>query len=257
MPEEIDLHKPRPLLAFECGRNKKAVNLLREFDAAKEHEGPEPADITKLAREIRHKGLPYGYALEFYDEDQGEAEALISGLRQRISGAEFDRLRIVVLVCIGGRRPVLTFLPAPWEERIRLTFRADLERIEGLTCAKNGTAVTRTASTGGGPGNRVTRRDFLSSCSTEARALIEIIEGRFGNQVKLLFGGKTMTVNRRPSGLLLRIEKVPNCISSLDPAVNHRLAALLHVSVQSSYKINGTQAFRDAVAIAVGRELEG
>jgi hypothetical protein len=70
-PEELDHPAPHPLVAFECGRNKRAVGLLRDLDAAKEHEGPEPADITKLAREISHEGLPYGYALEFYDEYQG------------------------------------------------------------------------------------------------------------------------------------------------------------------------------------------
>lgn len=84
-PNELDLHKPHPLVTFECGRNKKAVNLLRGFDADGEHEGPEPADITKLAREIRYRGLPYGYVLEFYDEDQREATDLIRQLRQRIS----------------------------------------------------------------------------------------------------------------------------------------------------------------------------
>jgi hypothetical protein len=60
-PEELDLPRPHSLVAFECGRNKRAVNLLRDLDAAAEHEGPESADITKLEREIRHAGLPYGY----------------------------------------------------------------------------------------------------------------------------------------------------------------------------------------------------
>jgi hypothetical protein len=60
---------------------------------------------------------------------------------------------------------------------------------------------------GAGPGNRVTREDFLSSCSIDACALIKAIEQHFGTQVKLVFGGNTMTVNRRPSGKLLRITK--------------------------------------------------
>jgi hypothetical protein len=154
-PDELDLSEPHPLVAFECGRNKKAVGLLGDLDAAKEHDGPEPADITKLAREISHKDLPYGYALEFYDEYQGEAKELIRLLRRRISSAESDRLHVVVLVCIGGSRPMLTFLPAAWEEGIRLRFRAELERIEGLTCARNGAAAPRSADTSGGHGNRV------------------------------------------------------------------------------------------------------
>jgi|SRR5271157_1920694 len=96
-PGELDHPKPGPLAAFECGRNKKAAALLRGIDAAKEDEGPEPADITKLAREMRHQGLPYGYALEFYDEDPGEAEELIRRLGRRVSSSESDRLRVVVL----------------------------------------------------------------------------------------------------------------------------------------------------------------
>jgi hypothetical protein len=108
--------------------------------------------------------------------------------------------------------------------------------------------------TGGGQGNRVTRESFLSSCSNEAHALIETIEQHFGGKVKLVFGGSSMTVNRQPSGKLLRIEKVPNSISDLDPAVSYELAALLHPPIlQTSYKIEGTQAFREAVITAVGR----
>jgi hypothetical protein len=255
-PEELDLPKPQPLVAFECGRNKKAVNLLRDLDAVAEHEGPEPADITKLAREISHKSLPYGYALEFYDEDPGEAKDLIRRLRRRISSAESDRLHVVVLVCIGGSRPMLTLLPAAWEEHIRLRFRVELERIEGLTCARKGAGAPRSAGTAGGHGNRVTREGFLSSCSNDVRALIEALEQRFGRQMKLVFGGNTMTVNRRPSGTLLRINKAPNSISDLDPAVSHGLAALLLSNGQAGYKIDGTQAFREAIVTAVGRAFD-
>ena len=255
-PAELDLPKPHPLVTFECGRNKKAVNLLRDIDAAAEHDGPEPGDITKLARDIMHARLPYGYALEFYDEGQGEAKELICQLRRRISGAASDRLHVVVLVCIGGSRPMLTFLPAAWEERIRLRFRAELEQIEGLTCARNRAGAPRSTGTDGGHTNRVPPEVFLSSCSIEARALIQAVEQRFGGRVKLVFGGNTMTVNRRPTGRLLKIEKAPNSISNLDPAVSHELAALLHVSIRPSYKIDGTQAFREAVIAAVCRAID-
>lgn len=256
-PEELELPVPRPLVTFECGRNKNAVGLLRDLDAAAEHEGPEPADITKLAREISYAGLPYGYVLEFYDEDQREAEELIRRLRRRVSSAESERLHIVLLVCIGGSRPMLTFLSEAWEEHIRLRFRAELERIEGLTCARKRAGAPRSAGTGGGHGNRVTREGFLSSCSIEARALIEAVGQRFGGQVKLVFGGNTMTVNRWPSGTVLRIKKAPNCISDLDPMVSHELAALLHLPIQpTSYQIDGTQAFREAVITAVGRAFD-
>lgn len=119
-PNELELPRPRPLVTFECGRNKKAANLLRGVEADENHAGPESADITKLAREIRYRGLPYGYALEFYDEDQREPADLIRQLQQRVSSTESDRLHVAVVVCIAGRRPTLTFLPAAWEQHIRL-----------------------------------------------------------------------------------------------------------------------------------------
>jgi hypothetical protein len=254
IPEELDLPEPHPLVTFECGRNKKAVKLLRDLDAAADHAGPEPADITKLAREISCRGLPYGYALELYDKNQGEAKDLLRRLMQRISNAESDRLHVVVLVCIGGSGPMLTFLPAAWEENIRLEFRAELERIDGLTCSRNGAGAPRIAGTGRGHGGRVRREDFLRSCTNEACALIEAIKEHFGDQAKLDFGPRTMTVNRPHSGRLLRIEKETNSISNLDLAVSRDLAAVLHLSIQpASFKIDGTQTFREAVITALGR----
>jgi hypothetical protein len=255
IPEELDLPEPHPLVTFECGRNKKAVKLLRDLDAAADHAGPEPADITKLAREISCRGLPYGYALEFYDKNQGEAEDLLRRLWQRISNAESDRLHVVVLVCIGGSRPMLTFLPAAWEENIRLEFRAELERIDGLTCARKGAGAPRIAGTGRSHCGRVRKEDFLRSSTDEACALIEALEPHFGRQVRLHFGPKSMTVNRRPSGLLLRIKR--NSISDLNPAVSEELAAQLHqINRPTSYKIDGSQEFREAVITAVGRAFD-
>ena len=201
-----------------------------------------------MAREIQHKDLPYGYALEFYDEVEWEAGQLIS----RLSGAKQERLRVAVLVCMGSSRPVLTLLPAVWEEGLRLRFREELERIEGLTCARNGAGRPRSA--GSARGNRVTRAAFLSSCSIEARALIEAIEQRLCSRVKLVFGGNTMTVNRLPSGTLLQIKKKSNSICDLDPRVSQELAAQLHLSVQqSSYRIDGSPALLEAVVNAVDR----
>ena len=82
-PEELHVPKPRALVTFECGRNKRAAALLRDVDAIAEHEGPQPGDITKLAREICHKQLPYGYVLEFFDGGRSsEAEYLIRCLRR-------------------------------------------------------------------------------------------------------------------------------------------------------------------------------
>jgi len=253
-PGELELPKPHALVAFECGRNKRAAALLHDIDAIAEHEGPQPGDITKLAREICHKQLPYGYALEFFDKGRcAEAEYLIERLRARRGS---DRLRVVVVVCVPGKGPMLSFLPASWDERIRLRFREEVERIKGLTCTGNTLIGPRPLGIGAVPVNRVTREDFLSSCSVDARDLIKAIEEQFGHQLKFIFGGNTMTVNRRPSGTLLRITKAINCLSDLDSAVSNELAALLHIPTRDSrFDIEGTPAFREAVIAAVARAL--
>jgi hypothetical protein len=66
-----------------------------------------------------------------------------------------------------------------------------------------------------------------------------------------------MTINRWPSGKLLRINKAANAISDLDSAVSHELVALLQLSIRNSRcEIDGTEAFREAVVTAVGRGLD-
>ena len=74
-PEDLVIPDPQPLVAFECGR---ATKRLKTFSVTltrlRMTGGPKLADITKLFREIRCAGLPYGYALEFYDEGQGDAQ---------------------------------------------------------------------------------------------------------------------------------------------------------------------------------------
>jgi hypothetical protein len=128
---DLDLAKPRLLVAFECGRNKKVADLLPPSP----RDGiPYPTDITKLVNEIELAKLPYGYALEFYDEDQGQADELIRRI-ERLSSVESNKLRVVVLECLGGRTPMLRFLPKAWDERIRRQFGEKVDLIELLTCA--------------------------------------------------------------------------------------------------------------------------
>jgi hypothetical protein len=256
-PEEIDSAVPRPLMTFECGRNKDAAGLLGDVDAAAEHEGPAPADITKLAREIKHAGLPLGYALEFYDEDHSKAERLIDRVHRWISTSQCDGLHVVVLSCRDGEKSSLTFLPKSWDERLRLRFGAKLKRIEAISCAITG-ALARRCVTGEAHTNRVRREDYLSSSSSEARLLIEFIDREFQNEVKLVFGGSSMTVNMRPSGKVLRINRIPNCISDFHPAVGQELALSLCESIpRSTYRVEGTDAFRNAILAGIGKALSG
>ena len=242
-------------MAFECGRNKHAAGPLGDVDADAEHEGPAPADITKLAREIGHARLPLGYALEFYDENSWEADQLIDRVREWSSTSRCDGLRVVVLTCRGGNKPSLTFLPTSWNERFRLAFGNELKRIEAFSCTRTGVLTGRSTKNGAGHANRVSREDFLSSSSSEA-LLIESIERQFQNRVKLVFGGSSMTVNLRPSGKLLKINKGPNCISDFHPAVGHELALSLNESTTcSTYRIAEPNALLEAVLAGIGRAL--
>jgi hypothetical protein len=256
-PEELDSAVPRPLMTFECGRNKYASVLLGDVDASAEHEGPAPADITKLARDIKHAGLPLGYALEFYDEDHWEAEQLADRVREWISTSQCDGLRVVVLSCRGGEKPSLTLLPESWAGRLWLGFGVELKRIESLSCARAGGLATQAVRTGEGHTNRISRGDFLCSSSLEARLLVESIERQFHNQVKFVFGGSSMTVNLRPSGKLLRVNRSPNTVSECHPAIVQELALLLRESTQrSTYRIAETDAFRGAVLAGIGKSLD-
>ena len=211
-----------------------------------------------MAREICHKQLPYGYALEFFDGGRySEAEYLIKCLRGRISEPGSDRLHVVVVVCVAGSGPMLTFLPVSWDERLRLRFPEEIQRIQDLTCTEKALASSRVRSVAVTPTNRVSREDFLPSCSHDASELIKTLEQRFGRQLKFIFGGNTMTVNRRSGGILLRITKALNCVSDLDTAVRNELAALVQRPMRNPrLEIEGTAAFREAVMTAVERALD-
>lgn len=257
-PEDLDSPVPRPLMTFECGRNKSASVLLGDVDAAADHEGPSPADITKLAREIKHATLPLGYALEFYDDDLREAERLNERVREWISTSQCDGLRVVVLSCSGGEKPSVRFLPESWARRLGLEFAAELKRIDSLSCARRGGLTGQVRRTGESHTNRISQEDFLCSCSSGARLLIECIERQFHKQVKFVFGGSSMTVNLRPSGKLLRVNKSQNTVSECDPAITHELTMLLRDSTpRSTYQIGEADDFRTAVIAGICKTISG
>jgi len=241
-------------MTFECGRNKSASVLLGDVDAAADHEGPSPADITKLAREIKHATLPLGYALEFYDDDHREADRLTDRVREWISTSKCDGLRVVVLSCSGGEKPSLRFLPESWAGRLSLEFAAELKRIESLSCARKAGFSVQVRRTGESHTNRISQEAFLCSCSSEARLLIECIQRQFQKHVKFVFGGSSMTVNLRPSGKLLRINRTQNTVSECHPVITHELAMSLRDSTPlSTYRIADADDFRAAVLAGIGK----
>lgn len=255
--QDLALADPRPLIAFECGRNKRAGSLVGDVEAAEDHEGPPPADITKLAREIVFARLPYGYALEFYDEDRSEAQTLLRLLRECPVRIPSDKLRVVVLVLVGGINPMLTFFPEAWALSIRKRFSTELDRMERLICKDQRGGNLRMTDTGRNNGNRVSSEAFQSSCSAHTRALIQAVSETFGNRVKLIYGCNTMTVNQHPAGKLFRIHKASESISEVDPVISDHLARLLCLSNRTShYRIEPTDQFRSAVVRSVAQVVK-
>ena len=59
-PEDLEIPDPQPLVAFECGRNKTAEDLLRNVDAAADDKGPKPADIRKCSAKLGVRACPTG-----------------------------------------------------------------------------------------------------------------------------------------------------------------------------------------------------
>lgn len=249
-PAQLEQHRPTALLAIECGRNKKAAGLVRDIDAVAEHEGPEPADISKLAREVLHAAMPFGYALEFYDRDDGQARELIGRLEK--AAVLSAGLRVAILVCPTDRPPVLTLLPKAWESQLRQRFAAELNDVNSLLCTSDRTSVRQLPSNSPGGTNRVRKERFLSACSSDARDLIETVERKFGRRVKLVFGSSSMTINRSPSGKLLRISLRDDLISELADEVAERLAVFGgDLGLGSDHTISAMPQFRDALLAAL------
>jgi hypothetical protein len=256
-PTELDRLKPGALVAFECGRNKKADVLLRDIDAPIDHEGPRSADISKLIREICHKQLPYGYSLQFFDKG-GDSDALqlVNRLKERADAPGFERLRAVVLLCATGDKPYLKFLSLSWDQSVRSRFHNEIAQIENLISSAKYPLEPPNRGARKGHSGRVSKETFLSFCSDEARALIQEIGNRLGSDLNLHYGPKTMTVNCRPAGKLMKITPELNCIQDLDSALEHRLHEILQRPVRRlERQIEGTSAYRDAVISALAHAL--
>ena len=93
----------------------------------------------------------------------------------------------------------------------------------------------------------------MSFCSDEAGALIQEIYDRLASYLNLRYGPKTMTINRRPSGKLMKIIPALNCIQITDPAVKDRLHELVQGPVR---QIEGSSIYRDAVISPLAHVLE-
>src|SRR5438874_601611 len=156
----------------------------------------------------------------------------------------------------GGEGPSVRFLPESWAGRLWLGFEAELKRIESLSCARRGGLTAQPGRTGESHTNRISQEAFLCSSSSEARLLIECIERQFYKQVKFVFGGSSMTVNLRPSGKLLKINRSQSTVSECHLAIAQELAmSLRDPTPRSTYRIGEADDFRVAVLAGIGKAL--
>lgn len=219
LPEDLGKPKLKPFLAIEGGRNKapfplaqpgrRGSGLLDDVDKPKDFMWPQPADLTKLAREILFCEMPYGYALEFYDQ-RALAKDLVERLRIHPTTSTMERLRVVVLDCRRGAEFAVHFQPQSWRCRLEADFPKLLESISKSCTAtapnqKNGendvVAVSQT------PALKSNKEVFLNNCQKATRDLILALEGHFHRRLKFVYGSETMTINQRPQGRLLRLTR--------------------------------------------------
>jgi|GEM_PF-2312156 len=219
LPEDLGKLKPKPFLAIECGRNKapfrsaepgrRGAGLLDDVHKSKDFMWPRPADLTKLAREILFCGMPYGYALEFYDKN-ALANDLLERMRSHPTMKDMERLRIVVLDCRQGVKPVVHFHPGSWQHQLEREFPLLFESINqscAATVVDKKTVDDVAEIKLQAPTSKSRKEVFLDRCPTVTRDLILAIEGHFHRRLRFVYGSETMTINQRPQGRLVRLRR--------------------------------------------------
>ena len=121
-----------------------------------------------------------------------KAQSLSKQLRSYLENIEAIRCRLAISVLTPEGKPKIGLYPHFWSEEIGLNYDA-LDAYQTIGGMRRPRA------------NITTFKGFLPACGECGRALQEAIHTDFAHRLKLLYGRKTMTVNARPEGLLLRI----------------------------------------------------
>ena len=223
LPKRYDIppeKEPKAMVAFEVGKNKRKEKM-GDFNRTILEKGPMPGDAAKIIRDIDSRHLEAGYVLEFYDNDgkikdqESVARKIATQLKSYADKIPENRLRIAFVLYSSKTEPTVRLYPKEWEQEMSLPYKKLL--MEPTSIAEKETVSPKKQKTKA----RIDFSWFNQKCSPSGVALQDELRKHFKNRCKLLYGGKTMTVNH--NGRLLRIcnlyDSHGECISDLHPAV--------------------------------------
>ena len=194
------------VVAFEVGKNK-GIASLGNIDAPLDDEAPEPGDAAKLIRELRSGGLGVGYLLEFFDGGNGgnaagTMEEMAGRLKPYVDEIGEERFRVALLAFSPGSPPLVWLYPARWADGFDLPY----DRLGAVDKGSFFTSIRRTISSKmgqtsrqksspKGSESRATFFTFRERCSAGGKLLQDALRSEFSYRLRLIYGGKTMTVN--------------------------------------------------------------
>ncbi|MSS70680.1 MAG: hypothetical protein EXS64_04235 [Candidatus Latescibacteria bacterium] len=193
------------VVAVEVGKNKSLASL-GNIDAPLDDQAPEPGDAAKLIRELRSGGLGAGYLLEFFDGGNGgnavgTMEKMARRLKPYVDEIGEECFRVALIAFGPGSSPLVWLYPARWAERLELPYdrlRASEEAVSihrKIFPLMGGTSSPRSQATPGSE-SRATFFTFRERCGAGGKVLQEALRSEFSCRLGLVYGGKTMTVNR-------------------------------------------------------------
>ena len=185
----------KPIIAFEVGRNKN-VKLLGDYEAPREKVDSVPGDASKIIRDLRFGSLDTGYILEFFDRriamNLYRGQQIAKELSNFIGQIEPINCHIALSFLNPEGKARVWLYPPAWFKEIKIECeKLDINQI--IPSIKNYRA------------NRIPYEEFLVKCGDCGQALQETLNKKYSDKLKLLYGKKTMTVNKRPKGCLFRV----------------------------------------------------
>jgi len=187
--------KLKPFIAFEVGRNK-SLKIMGDINASQEADAPTPGDAAKIIRDLRFGKLKAGYILEFFDrrtprdiQNARKVAKELGGFLERI-----ENIKCHISICLfqPNDEPLVWLYPDSWADNLNLDYeQLSFEQpIPSLSKCKN----------------RISHEVFFELCGDCGRSLQETIYEKYFKELRLLYGGKTMTLNQlKPKSCFLRI----------------------------------------------------
>ncbi len=203
------------LIAFEVGRNK-SFKTMGDITAPQEVDAM-PGDAAKIIRDLRFGELRAGYILEFFDQrTQGNirnAQKIAKELSRFLEEIDNIKCHIAISLFQPDGTPLVWFYPSSWAHNLNM----DYEQLN----------IEQPIPSPSQYKNRISYEEFLKLCGDCGRPLQEAIHEKYSQKLKLLYGGKTMTVNIQPAGRLFRIgnrnDKYGECIYEISDEIEFML----------------------------------